>query len=238
VSYTVEGASTIPSDGESHKVSVAVLPFEADVTWVTIPKQLAVVYMQSAVKNTSDYRLLPGAVAVFLDNSYVSRTFVPDINTGDTFQCTLGVDPSTRISYTRTSKFVMDPVASFVEQFKTTTFTSTTKISNQHSFPISIVCKDAVPLCEDKRVKIILRKPGGLVDTKDEAVDLKREDGMRVRWGKVIDDKGGKKDGMYEWAGTIPGGKDVVLVTEWEVKCPLDVYWVRDVGVQPPRQLW
>jgi Domain of unknown function (DUF4139)/N-terminal domain of unknown function (DUF4140) len=49
VSYAVEGASTIQSDGESHKVSVAVLPFEADVTWITMPRQQAVVYMQASI---------------------------------------------------------------------------------------------------------------------------------------------------------------------------------------------
>jgi hypothetical protein len=145
------------------------------------------------------------------------------------------VDTSTRISYTRTSKFVRDPVASFAEQFKTKTFTSTTKISNQHSFPISIVSKDTVPLCEDKRVKVILRKPEGLVDTKGEALDLRRGDGVKVRWGKVINDKGGEKEGKFEWVGTIPGGKDAILITEWEVKCPVDVDWTED-GVQPVRQ--
>lgn len=237
VSYAVEGSSTIPSDGQSHKVSVAVLPFEADVTWVAMPRQQTVVYMESAVKNTSDYRLLPGPVAVFLDNSYVSRTSISDINAGDIFQCTFGIDPSARISYVSTSKVVRDPVASFVEQFKTTTFTSTTKISNQHSFPISIVSKDTVPLCDDKRIKVILRKPERLLDTDGTAVDLKREDGIKVKWGKVVDDRGGEMEGKFEWVGTIPGGKDATLVTEWEVKCPIDVDWVEDTYSQwfPPR---
>lgn len=44
--YSVEGNSTIPSDGRPHKVSVAQLPFEAAIKHVTVPRQQALVYIQ------------------------------------------------------------------------------------------------------------------------------------------------------------------------------------------------
>jgi hypothetical protein len=119
-------------------------------------------------------------------------------------------------------------VSPFAEQFKTTTVTTTTKISNQHSFPISIVSKDTIPLSNDPRVKVILKKPEGLVNAKEKTVDLDRDDGMKVKWGKAVNDKGGEREGKFEWIGTISAGKEVVLVTEWEVKCPADVYWVEE----------
>lgn len=50
ISYAVEGLSSIPTDGELHKVSVAVLPFEADVTCITMPRQKAVAYMQASFR--------------------------------------------------------------------------------------------------------------------------------------------------------------------------------------------
>lgn len=99
---------------------------------------------------------------------------------------------------------------------------------NQHSFPIAIVSKDTVPLCADKRVKVILRKPEGLVDAKEESVNLSGEDGIKVRWCKVIGDKGGEKEGKFEWVGSVKAGKEISLVTEWEVKCPVDVFWQED----------
>jgi hypothetical protein len=65
-------------------------------------------------------------------------------------------------------------------------------------------------------------------------VDLQKEHGVKVRWGKSINDKGGEKEGKFEWVGTIAGGKDVVLVTEWEVKSPVDVDWLES-GAKGPR---
>ena len=46
VTYTVEGKTTIPTDGESHKVLVASLPLEATVTHVTTPRKSTVAYLQ------------------------------------------------------------------------------------------------------------------------------------------------------------------------------------------------
>jgi hypothetical protein len=46
LSYSVEGNSSIPSDGVEHQVSVAVLIFECKVTHVAIPRIDAQVYLQ------------------------------------------------------------------------------------------------------------------------------------------------------------------------------------------------
>lgn len=76
--FTVEGLSTIPSDGVTHTVSIAVgLEFEAEVTRVAIPRLGAEVYLQCKVKNVSEYRLLPGSVSIFLDEGYASKTVIP-----------------------------------------------------------------------------------------------------------------------------------------------------------------
>ena len=49
VTYTVEGKTTIPTDGQSHKVLVASLPLEAAVTHVTTPRKSTVAYLQVGV---------------------------------------------------------------------------------------------------------------------------------------------------------------------------------------------
>ena len=46
VTYTVEGKTTIPTDGQSHKVLVASLPLEAIVTHVTTPRKSTAAYLQ------------------------------------------------------------------------------------------------------------------------------------------------------------------------------------------------
>lgn len=46
ISYTVEGQSSIPTDGVAHKVSVAELKFEAKVMHIAVPRVRAQAYLQ------------------------------------------------------------------------------------------------------------------------------------------------------------------------------------------------
>ena len=45
LSYHVEGASGVPSDGVPHQVTIAMLPFEAKIQHVTVPKVRLVAYL-------------------------------------------------------------------------------------------------------------------------------------------------------------------------------------------------
>lgn len=232
VTYAVEGKTTIPTDGQSHKVLVASLPLEAAVTHVTTPRKSTVAYLQCTVKNTSDYHLLPGTVNVFLDGSYVSKTEISDINTGDSFQCTLGIDTSAKVAHTLVSSSTTSAASSFVEQYKTTTYTSTTTITNRHTgdYPIQIVERSSLPVAstQDTRIKVFLKEPEGLAEGEEGSdIDLGRPDGFKIKWGTDVDEtKDGKKTGKFIWHGTIDPGKEVVLVSKWEIRAPVDVEWV------------
>lgn len=52
ITYTVDGKSTIPSDGDSHKVTVAQLPFEAVISHVTVPRKAALAYLQASISSS------------------------------------------------------------------------------------------------------------------------------------------------------------------------------------------
>jgi uncharacterized protein (TIGR02231 family) len=253
LTYHVEGASGVPSDGVPHQVSVAVLPFEAKIMHVTVPKVRPVAYLQASVKNTSDYRLLPGTVHAFVDDSFVSKTaIVGDVAPGDVFSCTLGADPATRIRYSRKSKVADEQAGSaarersaFAEQWTATTYRSCTTVTNRHPFALrALVLRDHVPVCEDeKRVSVVLRQPKGLAelaqgdelkvcakDGEREGEEGEGEDGKRtVRWSKVAGGKGGKKEGLFEWVVEIGAGEEVTIETEWDVKAPVSLRWVESV---------
>jgi hypothetical protein len=81
----------------------------------------------------------------------------------------------------------------------------------------------SVMISQDKRVKVHLRKPDGLVDAKDgQVVDLKKlKEGLKVRWSSLVDGKGGEKEGRFE----VNAGASVTVQSEWEVKAPADVDW-------------
>ncbi|KAI0065022.1 hypothetical protein BV25DRAFT_1799628 [Artomyces pyxidatus] len=231
VAFSVEGESSVPSDGVAHQVSVAKLPFEANIVRVAVPKAKAVAYLQAKVKNTSEFRLMPGTVSVFVDDSYVSKTYIQDILPGDAFTCTLGADPDTRIRYTRTAKVSTAPASAFSEQFSTTTYTSRVTVQNKHTFALdTLIVRDALPVSDDdKRVSVVLRSPAGLAEAaRGEEKEWKDAKGHahKVRWGDVLGSEGGKKGGLFEWVCKIEPGKEATLEAVWDVRAPADVKWV------------
>jgi len=46
INYTVDKLTTIQSDGESHKVLVAIVPFEATISHITTPRKSPLAYLQ------------------------------------------------------------------------------------------------------------------------------------------------------------------------------------------------
>ena len=186
---------------------------------------------QCAVKNTSDYYLLPGVMSTFLNNSYISKTDVSGVATGDTFYCTLGMDTSIRISHEITETSVTSPPSSFMEQYTTVTYVSTTKLHNRHTgdYPVDIVQRSSIPIASEKdlRIKVFLKGPTGLAGSQDgEEVDPGRGDGFKIKWGRDVEDtRNGQKEGKFIWYGTIPPGREVVVVSKWDVRAPVDAEW-------------
>ncbi|VDB88846.1 unnamed protein product [Peniophora sp. CBMAI 1063] len=222
ISYKIDGESSIPSDGEDHTVSIAELPFETSITHVVVPRVKAIVYLEAKVKNTSDYRLMPGPVNIFFDDSFVSKTSVKNIAPGGDFTCTLGPDMGTRVTYNRVSKLETDVQASrFSERYSTTACSASTTIVNTHPFALAtFVVRDSLPISDDeKRVRVVLREPALLAEAEQgEEKDVWEH---KVRWG----DTQGRKDGLYEWVCSVDAGKEVTLSTAWDVKAPTDVKW-------------
>ena len=183
------------------------------------------------MKNTSECCLLPGTLSVFLNDSYVTKTHISNVGTGDTFRCTLGMDTSIQVSNALTETSKTSAPSSFVEQYTTTAYVSTTTIRNRHTgnYPVNIIERSSIPVASanDTRIRVFLKRPEGLATAGDGVeVDLGRSDGFKVKWGRDLEEtKGGNKEGKFIWYGTISPGEEVVLVSEWDVRAPVDVEW-------------
>ncbi|KAI9001458.1 hypothetical protein BD414DRAFT_432034 [Trametes punicea] len=239
VAYRVEGAVSLPSDGEEHKLTVALLNFKAVLKYVCVPRQSPTVYIVSKVKNTSDLvfpDVLAGTVNVFMNDGFVTKTSIGLIPADEQFDCVFGVDPNLKVLYQQSEKIQYEPRRSFAEPQKTTTRTTLTTVKNQHKFNIAqLVIRDAIPLgSETDKIAVVLRKPPGLAEAKEgqEVIVQVDADGnesekaeANVRWSEVVDGQGGEKDGLFEWVCTIPAGKKITLESQWDVKSPGEIRW-------------
>lgn len=98
---------------------------------------------------------------------------------------------------------------------------------NKHQFPINdLIIRESVPTSDDKRARVILRKPEGLAEAKDgDTIDLKNR-GLSVSWSPIVDGKGGYKEGKFEWKWKVNAGGKIIVEAEWDVKSTGDTEWV------------
>jgi len=85
------------------------------------------------------------------------RARAPREEESDTFNCTLGMDTSVRVSHELAESSVTSPPSSFVEQYTmTTTYVSTTKLHNRHTgdYPANIVERSSIPIASEKDIRI------------------------------------------------------------------------------------
>ncbi|KAH9933563.1 uncharacterized protein BXZ73DRAFT_46189 [Epithele typhae] len=231
LSYRVEEAVTIASDGLAHKVAITPLTFTAELRYVCVPKKTPAAFIEATIKNTSEYELLAGPVSVYMDDGFVTKTSLGLIGVNQSFECILGVDTALRITFHTRSQVEREAARSFAEPLKTTTQTVTTTVTNRHAFDVAgLVVRDSLPLGDsDEKIKVMLRKPADLAQARDgQEVSVALEgdvSAVKVRWSKVEDGKGGEKDGMYEWVCRVAEGKKVELEAQWDIKTPADLQW-------------
>ena len=201
--------------------------------------------LQCQVKNTSDYKLFAGPVSVILNGSYVSMTSIPfspftpknppdphyiqDVDIGDGFECTLGDDPAVKVTCSRTSSVVKNES----EATQTASYMTKITVHNKHTFVVpDLVVRNVIPTCDDERVKVLLQKPESLANMKDGQevlVDKDKEDGPKPMWEKVVDGKGGEKEGKFQWKGSVKAKDKLLLEAQWDVEGPADVTWFESI---------
>jgi uncharacterized protein (TIGR02231 family) len=144
----------IDSDGKSHKVTIANLQMQAQLTHFASPAVSSHAYIQAKAANPSDYSLLSSPnMNVYLDGSFITKTELPEnVSPGESFTTFVGVDPTVKLEYRpvktreRTSGWVTKTVTMSYEY---ATIVRNTKVSD-----INIFVTDAVPRCEAERVTV------------------------------------------------------------------------------------
>jgi uncharacterized protein (TIGR02231 family) len=88
--FIIPGKQTIKDGEKSHTVVIRDLTLEGKFANIIVPKIKDQAYLQARVKNHTDYPLLPGEVAIFLDGAFVGKTEFAYVAPGEFLNVCLG----------------------------------------------------------------------------------------------------------------------------------------------------
>ncbi|KAF8741852.1 hypothetical protein RHS02_03980, partial [Rhizoctonia solani] len=240
--FKIPGISNIPSDEGNHKVLICSLDLQINPEWICIPRKDEAVFLRCKIVGSSEYTFLPGEASVFIGDSFVSKSQIQmsDVPTNDSFQLSLGTDPTLRVTYVpvQTHKHTTsEPGFNFPGRQKQakqiiTKYSQQINIRNTRSTVVpALHIIDHVPVSNLETLKVKVVSPQGLRENHRPTesggaqsrgeVWVRPQRGVRAQWAPP--DVAG--EGAIQWLCAIGAGEEVELKLGWEVSAPEWTEW-------------
>ncbi|KAF5330545.1 hypothetical protein D9619_005237 [Psilocybe cf. subviscida] len=236
--FQVPGRVSLPSDMRQHNITIAQLDLDAEFSWYCMPQHDERVYIKAKIKNTSEYRFIPGQTKTYVDGSFASTGSIASVSPQETFEFSLGVDPAIKVTYHPFERKVAQ--SGLYSKTVNQTLTQRISIHNTRSTPITnFKVTDSTPVSEDQRIEVRLVSPALTVPTATVGTEksgssilklkaklsandsVKVAPNVRAQWNGLgepdVDQKALGKDGMVTWFVSLAAQERVTLVLQYEV---------------------
>lgn len=190
VEYRIPCKVNVSSEKKETKVTIANnTKLKSELRWIAIPRESKYAFLLAKVKNSTAFTFLSGDCNLYIDGSFVGKSYIDEINPDMEFDISLGRDSSV---VTDIKLDLREKSRLFSKNREKRRYILT--IKNNRKEDINILIKDVLPksLQLDKiNVKILKLEP----DTKN------------------ID-----RGSIYSWEFKIIRNSEIKIVEEWEVE--------------------
>jgi len=155
VSYEIRQRVNVPSDGEPHNMTVAILPLPAALDFLTAPKLTSYAYRRATITNQTEHVLLPGQLNIFWGAEYVGTSQIKNVAPGQEFEAFLGVDERVRVE----RKLITHEVDKrFLGNRRRIQFGYRITLENLLPHAVRITTRDQIPVSRHEDVKVQLTR--------------------------------------------------------------------------------
>jgi uncharacterized protein (TIGR02231 family) len=179
--FAIPYAADIPADNAAHKVTITSAPLTGEINHLAVPKLAELAYLRAAATNTTEFPLIGGEIALFLDGNFVARSTIKTVAPTEKFVLNLGVDDGIAIKRKLLNKLRED--TGLISKRVKTTYDVLITVQNNRKTAEKLVVKDQLPISKDEKIVVTLVAPPSRDITQDA-------DGT-IRWS--LDLKPGEK---------------------------------------------
>ena len=219
--YDIPGLRTIAPSNTTRRQKIASITLkDIHLSYLLVPKLRAAAFLKARFRNTSAIALLKGPAGLTLDGSFLGNTNLPRCSAGESFNLSLGVDPSVNVTYSK--PVVKRNQTGVFNKEGSGVYTRTCTVTNTKSNrALEGLVLDQIPVSEDERLKVGVLQPSGLRNEGDVAksgVGIAALGKSTEKWGRATAVL--KKGGEVCWDVKIEPGRGVKLVLEYEARFP------------------
>jgi len=156
--FDIDLKYNILSDGVSKHVRIQQDTLHAKFSYAAVPKLSTDAFLEADITGWEAYNLLPGNVNIFLENSFVGKSYIDPSITKDTLTVSFGRDKRINIKRIRVKQFTRNQ---FLGNSKIQSFGYQISVRNTKSAPIDIKIEDQIPVSTQKDIVVELIQSNG-----------------------------------------------------------------------------
>ncbi|MCX6351569.1 MAG: DUF4139 domain-containing protein, partial [Bacteroidetes bacterium] len=142
---------SIPSDDNGQQVRVQQYNLPAVYEYISIPKFDKDAFLLAKVGGWEQFNLIPGPANLFFDGTYVGKSDINPVITGDTLALSFGRDKKISIDRIKIKELAKKQLLGGT---KTETYSYDIVVKNVKNVPVRITIEDQIPLVTDKDIKV------------------------------------------------------------------------------------
>ncbi|TKR88158.1 hypothetical protein L596_012444 [Steinernema carpocapsae] len=210
--FEIPNKKSIPSDNTDHKMLITQIDFAPSLLHECVPKKSTNVFLTASVINSSEFPLLEGEAAVYLNHSFVAKTQVKSVAPGEKFTCSLGVDNAVKVTYKPAHKFNTES-GMFNKQASVANTQLISIQNNKQTEGITIIVREHIPKATDEKIKVKVLSPT-IEAQKPEQVARKMSVSTPVT-GCTLNE-----DHNLEWTLQLKENEKKDLTVKWQIDYP------------------
>jgi uncharacterized protein (TIGR02231 family) len=177
--YKVPRKTSIPSSNSQEKIKLGAAAMTGNLLNVAVPALQQYVYREALVKNTTGAPLLPGAINVFANGSFIGKQSIEFTQSEREVRLSVGLSDTLLVTRKEVKRFEED--SGVVRSFRKISVGYDFKIENLLNAPQEIVVLEPSVVSQNEKIKVQIDK------VSPAALDLK--DPKRIQ----------KDAGILEW---------------------------------------
>jgi hypothetical protein len=197
--YDAQGRAEVPSDGRTHRISLANAPASTTTLYRTVPIEAPEVYRELLLTNPFDAPILDGPVDVYVEGSLLTTSEVGHIDRGGTLRIGLGVEDRIRVAR---NVQVEEETTGLLGGTSSILHTLRIDLRSSLGKPTTVEVLDRVPDTDDKNVEVKLVKAS--------------HQGARYTQA----DRGAPIRGGWAWPIALPAGGSETLTYSYRINLP------------------
>ncbi len=153
VSYAIEGACTIPSDGSPRNFVLSRFFPPVVLIYLCVPKHTDAVFRQATVTNTNEAPLLSGAANLFVNDEFIGKTRIDYTPAEGELELLLGVEERIEVSRELARRSVDKK---FLKDHRVVNYGYEIKIKNLLSEPTNVELREQLPISRHEEIQVKL----------------------------------------------------------------------------------